>query len=183
MIIRCDAKLVSIGSWTVLVLPKEASAKLPTRGMTVVWATINGFRFQISLEPDGRGSHWFRVDKSLQETVKADAGDTVRLEMEPVREWPEPQVPEDLKAALAADSRVQNLWNKVTPMARWDWIRWIEATKQPETRRRRIEVAFSKLLAGEKRPCCFNRTACTIPDVSKNGVLLAPVQKTAVNQN
>ena len=43
----------------------------------------------------------------------------------------------------------------------------IRATHNPETRSRRIEVALSKIKAGERRPCCFNRNQCTEPEVSK----------------
>jgi len=53
-------------------------------------------------------------------------------------------------------------------------MRWIRATKNDDTRKRRIEVALSKLTAGMRRPCCFNRNLCTEPSVSHNGVLLAP---------
>ena len=172
--IRFEAKLFKIGSWTLLRLPKSASVKLPSRGMTVVRGTINGFQFCAALEPDGKGSHWFRVDKTMREAAHAEAGDTVTLAIEPVREWPEPKVPEDLKSALAAAPQAHTLWMDITPTARWDWIRWIGSTKQPETRKRRIETAFSKLKAGERRPCCFNRTICTDPYVSSNGVLHAP---------
>ncbi len=170
--IHFEAKLFKIGSWTLLRLPNEASAKLPSRGMTMVEGTINDFHFQTELEPDGKGSHWFRVDKSILEATGVDAGDTVTLSVESTKEWPEPDIPEDLETALAADPKAHTLWMSITPMARWDWIRWIRSTKQAETRRRRIEVAFSKLKAGERRPCCFNRSLCTEPYVSHNGVLL-----------
>lgn len=176
--IRFEARLFKIGSWTLLRLPESASAKLPSRGMTMVEGVINDFRFQAALEPDGRGSHWFRVDSAMREAARADAGDIVKLAIEPSRQWPEPQVPADLKNALVAAPQVHILWMDITPMARWDWIRWIGSTKQPQTRRRRIEVACSKLAAGERRPCCFNRTLCTDPYVSNNGVLLAPTQTT-----
>ncbi|MGE5287604.1 MAG: YdeI/OmpD-associated family protein [Micromonosporaceae bacterium] len=172
--IRSKAKLFKIGSWTLLRLPESASAKLPSRGMTMVEGTINGFHFQAALEPDGKGSHWFRVDKAMREAAGADAGDTVTLAIEPTREWPEPKVPADLKNALTADPQAHTLWMDITPMARWDWIRWIRSSKQPETRRRRIETACSKLKAGQRRPCCFNRSLCTEPSVSHNGVLLEP---------
>jgi len=177
--IRFEAKLFKIGSWTLLRLPKSASAKLPSRGMTMVGGTINDFRFQAALEPDGKGSHWFKLDKTMRKTVGADVGDTVMLAIEPVKEWPEPNVPADLKDALAVVPQAHTLWMEITPMARWDWIRWIGSTKNPDTRKRRIEVTFSKFQAGKRRPCCFNRTLCTEPYVSNNGVLLEPTQTTA----
>ncbi len=176
--IRFEAKLVKIGPWTVLMLPKSTSARLPSRGQTLVKGTIDGLPFKTPLEPDGKGSHWFKVDKAMQKAIKAAAGDTVTLAIHPSKEWPEPTVPEDLKHAFTTDSQAHALWLDVTPMARWDWLRWIGSTKQPETRKRHIEVAFSKLKAGERRPCCFNRTMCCEPDVSKNGVLLEPAQTT-----
>jgi hypothetical protein len=175
-IIRFEATLFNIGSWTVLCLPEEASAKLPSRGMTMVEGTINGFRFQAALEPDGKGSHWFRIDNTMREAARADACDTVTVEIEPTKEWLEPEVPADLEKALAAVPQARSLWMKITPSARWDWIRWIRATRQPETRKRRIEVACSKLKAGKRRPCCFNRNLCTEPSVSNNWALLDPTQ-------
>lgn len=172
--IRFEANLFKIGSGTLLRLPKSASAKLPSRGITMVKGTINGSHFQAALEPDGKGSHWFRVDETMREAAGANAGDAVMLAIEPAREWPEPKVPEDLKIALAAAPQAHTLWMDITPMARWDWIRWIGSTKQPQTRKRRIEVTLSKFKAGKRRPCCFNRTVCTDPYVSNNGVLLGP---------
>lgn len=176
--IRFKAKLFKIGSWTLIRLPESASAELPSRGMTLVEGTINGFRFQAALEPDGKGSHWFRVNKTLREAAGADAGDTVTIAIKPSINWPEPTVPTDLKNALAAASQSHNLWMDITPMARWDWVRWIGSTKQPETRKRRIETACDKLKKGERRPCCFNRNLCTEPSVSHNGVLLDTPQTT-----
>ncbi len=178
--INFSARLSKIGSWTILRLPMSASMKLPSRGMTVVKGTINGFPFQAALEPDGKGSHWFRVDKAMREATHSDLGNTLILAIEPVKKWPEPDVPADLQSALAATPQAHSLWVDITPNARWDWIRWIGGTKQAETRKRRIETACSKLKAGERRPCCFNRTVCTLPDVSNNGVLLDPMQEALV---
>ena len=172
--VRFKSTLYSIGSWLILRLPKEASAKLRSRGQVMVKGTINGYVFQTPLEPDGDGSHWFRVDKNLQKLARVRAGDTVMLAIEPTKDWPEPDVPADVKAALDADPQVKALWTAVTPMARWEWLRWIGSTNQTETRHRRLEVACSKLRAGERRPCCFNRSMCCVPAVSKSGVLLPP---------
>ena len=166
------AKVIQIEDWKIIHLPKSASLHLPSRGMAMADITINNTTFHVALEPDGVGSHWFRLEKQMLDAAKLHVGDSVQILMEPSEEWSEPDVPEDLKQALESTPQAYSLWKKVTPIAHWDWIRWIRATKQPETRKRRIEVACSKLTAGSRRPCCFNRSACTIPEVSKNGVLV-----------
>jgi hypothetical protein len=173
-----ETTLLKLGDWTILRLPESASTQLPSRGMVLVEGTINGFHSKIVLEPDGKGSHWFWVSSNLQEAAGIGTGDPVTVVFEPSKEWPEPELPADLNQALVSDPQANALWVNITPMARWDWLRWIRATNNPETRSRRIEVALSKLKAGERRPCCFNRNLCTEPEVSKNGVLLEPTQTT-----
>jgi hypothetical protein len=108
--IRFDATLSTIGPWTILRLPEETSAKLPSRGQTMAEGAINGFHFQIALEPDGKGSHWFKVDESLRTATGAHVGDTVTVSIERSKNWPEPTVPEDWKKALAADPPADSLW-------------------------------------------------------------------------
>jgi hypothetical protein len=180
-IIRFETKLFKINSWTILKLPESASVKLPTRSMTMVSGIINDILFKAVLEPDGiyapgkKPSHWFRPDKKLLEDVKAAAGDTVKVSLEATKEWIEPEVPEDLKKALATSPKAEALWNDITPSARWDWIRWIRAVKTAETRQKHIEVALDKLNKGMRRPCCFNRNLCSEPYVSHNWVLLDPM--------
>jgi hypothetical protein len=146
-------------SWTFLILPKNASAKLPSRGMTAIEGSINGFPFQAVLEPDGQKSHWLRVDQKLREAAGADAGDIVSLEIAPAAKDPEPTVPADLKKALAAAApKARALWSDITPNARRDWIHWISSAKQEETRARRIKNACSMLTDGKRRVCCFDRS-------------------------
>lgn len=130
----------------------------------MVEGTINGVQFRAVLEPDGKGSHWFRVNETIREATGAGVGDTVTLAIESIKEWPEPKVPADLKDAFEADPQAHTLWMDITPMSRWDWIRWIGSTKQPETRKRRIANACDMLKAGKRRPCCFNRAQCTLTD-------------------
>jgi hypothetical protein len=144
------------GSWTFLVLPKDASAKLSSRGMTTVEATINGFPFRATLEPDGQKSHWLKVNRKLREAAGAAAGDMVTLELAP--EALEPTVPADLRKALAAAPKARALWADITTNARTDWIHWIVSAKQPETRARRVANACSMLAGGKRRVCCFDRS-------------------------
>lgn len=179
--INFETTLFNINDWTLLRLPVSASAELPSRGMTMVSGTLNGVPFQAVLEPDGRyapgqqiSSHWFRPDAALLDAASAKAGDTVQVSMEVTPEWIEPEVPEDLKSALASSPKAEALWHDITPLARWDWIRWIRAVKTEETRQKHIEVALDKLNKGMRRPCCFNRNLCSEPYVSHNWALLEP---------
>jgi hypothetical protein len=140
-----------------------------------VQGTINGRAFQTVLEPDGCSGHWVEIDRKLQRTAALGAGDTATLEIAPLKDWPEPNVPQDLETALAtAPEKIQELWKDITPMARWEWVRWVNATQNPETRKRRVEVSISKMSSGKRRPCCFNLAACTDPNLSRNGRLMEP---------
>jgi hypothetical protein len=173
--IRFDATLYTIDRSNVLRLPETASKKLPSRGQVAVHGTINGHQFQTVLEPDGNFGHWMRIDRKLQQSAALSAGDSATLEIESVKDWPEPIVPQDLKSALAAAPlKIQELWKEITPMARWEWVRWVNATPNPDTRKRRVEVSISKMKSGKRRPCCFNLAACTDPNLSKNGRLTDP---------
>ena len=168
--IRFDATLHTISGQEILRLPKMASTKLPSRGQVAVHGTINGCTFQTVLEPDGDFGHWLRVDRKLQKAAGVGSGDTVTVEVEPTKEWPEPSVPPDFRQALStATHNIRDLWQAITPMARWEWVRWINATENPNTRKRRVEVSLSKLSDGKRRPCCFNLASCTDPEFSKNG--------------
>ncbi len=64
--IKFGAPVQKINSQFVVVLPNEASAALPSRGMVMVSGTLNGTDFTSPLEPDGRGSHWLAIDTTLQ---------------------------------------------------------------------------------------------------------------------
>jgi Domain of unknown function (DUF1905)/Bacteriocin-protection, YdeI or OmpD-Associated len=173
--IRFDATLSTIDKRTILRLPEKASRKLPSRGQVAVQGTINGHGFQTVLEPDGYFGHWMAIDGKLQRTAALSTGDTATLEIESVKDWPEPSVPKDLETALAtAPQKIQDLWKAITPMARWEWVRWVNATPSPDTRKRRVEVSISKMKSGKRRPCCFNLAGCTDPNLSKNGRLIEP---------
>ena len=78
------------------------------------------------------------------------------MNSKPTGEESEPRVPTDLRTALAATPMARAQWRDLTPIARRDFISWIDSAKQPETRRRRIERACSMVAAGKRRPCCYS---------------------------
>jgi uncharacterized protein YdeI (YjbR/CyaY-like superfamily) len=64
-------------------------------------------------------------------------------------------LPADLKKAIAAVSKVKELWEDITPLARNEWICWVISGKKAETRGIRIDKAISKMKGGMRRPCCW----------------------------
>ena len=169
--IRFESRVHRTRGSTILRLPDEASARLPSRGQIAVKGVMNGHDLQAVLEPDGRRGHWLKIDTKLRQALAASEGDTVELAVEPAEGWPEPDIPQDFQAALAGALDICGLWESITPMARWEWVRWINATGNPQTRERRVDAGISKLRSGKRRPCCFDLAACTDPDLSKNGML------------
>ena len=113
-----------------------------------------------------------KLDERLMRASGLGAGRIAKVSIAPVQDWPEPQVPPDLRAALAgAPPKIKDMWRDITPMARWEWVRWVNATSNPDTRKRRVEVSVSKMKSGKRRPCCFDLAACTDPELARNGRL------------
>ena len=164
--IRFSAKLLRPAapanpSWTFLNLPKEASATLPSRGQVTVEGTFNSAAFVATLEPDGNGGHWLKVERKLSEAAGAKVGDAVSLTIAPLPpdQAPEPKLPPDWRKALSsAPAKARAAWADITPAARRDWIAWMTSAKQAQTRARRIENACDMLAKGKRRPCCFDRS-------------------------
>lgn len=169
-----ETQVQQIGDRLIIPLPEAASADLPSRGQVAADVEIGGYAFATVIEPDGRKGHWIRVDDALRDRLSLEARAAVVGELTPIRTWPEPQLPDDVAAALAGAPDLDAIWKDITPMARWEWVRWIGATKNPQTRERRIEVSVDKLRSGSRRPCCFDLSSCTDPEVSRSGRLIEP---------
>ncbi|MFM2288285.1 MAG: hypothetical protein RL684_1428, partial [Pseudomonadota bacterium] len=132
--------------------------RLPRRGRTSVEGTINGHHFQATLEPDGQLSHWLKISQALCEASGVTVGGTAVLEIAPMAKEPEPEVPSDLRDALAASPEAKGTWDATTTIARLDWIHWIESAKQSKTRKSRVEGACDMLASGKKAVCCFDQS-------------------------
>jgi len=65
------------------------------------------------------------------------------------------KVPEDLLKTLTSDSKIISIWETLTPLARNEWICWVENAKLQETRNKRIKRVGSELKEGMRRPCCW----------------------------
>lgn len=144
------------GPWGFIILPADISEKLPRRGRTSVDVQIDAHAFRVQLEPDGRKSHWLRLDTVALDAVGDRFGDSLVVKLQPVDPEPDPELPPDLAKALSENADARNCWEATTTIARVDWIHWICSAKQAKTRSKRILSACDMLASGKKRVCCFD---------------------------
>ncbi len=69
------------------------------------------------------------------------------------------KVPTDMYKALVSKDAAHTVWEDITPLARNEWICWVESAKKLETRERRIRIMRENLTKGKRRPCCW--AGCT----------------------
>ena len=65
------------------------------------------------------------------------------------------KLPADLRVALIANATALDAWKDITPLARNEFICWVEDAKQQTTRERRIRRTQEELEEGKRRPCCW----------------------------
>ncbi|MBU1219477.1 YdeI/OmpD-associated family protein [Myxococcota bacterium] len=65
------------------------------------------------------------------------------------------ELPEDIIELLTNKSDVAGLWESLTPLARNEWICWVESVKKLETRQSHLKRMEEQLKKGKKRPCCW----------------------------
>lgn len=146
--IRFSTEIIKSGSRVYIQLPESATKMLPPE--TMIEGVINFFPFRVELK-NGQ----FEVNKTLEKAAKLNAGEAVPVEITRVGDEPEVRVPADLSEALKTSKVASDQWNKITPMARRDWVLSICTVKKQETRIGRIEKTIDMLEHGKGRVCCF----------------------------
>ena len=65
------------------------------------------------------------------------------------------KLPADLRGELTSSETALTAWKDITPLARNEFICWVEDAKKQETRERRIRRTREELEEGMRRPCCW----------------------------
>ena len=65
------------------------------------------------------------------------------------------ELPDDFGDAIRAAPQALATWEDITPLARNEWICWVESAKKSETRQKRIAWGCESLSEGKRRPCCW----------------------------
>ncbi len=65
------------------------------------------------------------------------------------------KMPSDLNLILKSKKDILELWEKLTPLARNEWICWVTIVKKKETRTEHLKRLCEDLQKGKRRPCCW----------------------------
>ena len=65
------------------------------------------------------------------------------------------ELPADLRDGLMVSAAALEAWQDITPLARNEFICWVEDAKQDATRERRIRRTIEEMQEGKRRPCCW----------------------------
>lgn len=170
------AKSVMIGAYSIVYVPKDLSLSFSSRGLVFGRIATSYDSIILPLEPDGLGGHWFDASILLSTELRNINNEGLEIEMDTDVEWPSPEIPEDLLRELQSNNLLA-VWDSLTVKAKWEWLRWVRSTPQVQTRIKRVRTACDKLGKGMRRPCCYDQTKCSVPELSKNGKLISLLDK------
>jgi hypothetical protein len=142
-------RMEGVGTWIYVEVPFDVEKAFDAAGQVKVKGTVNGAAFRSSLMPNGDGTHFLVVNKSLRDKARADVGAKVRVSVE-LDQAPRIIVaPPDLAKALTKNKTAQTAWEAFSFSHKKAYIDWIVEAKQDEARKRRIEKAVEKITAKE----------------------------------
>jgi Bacteriocin-protection, YdeI or OmpD-Associated/Domain of unknown function (DUF1905) len=124
-------------------VPPAVVDALGGRGRTPVVATFDAVEYRGSVVAMGSGMV-VGVLKRIRARLGKDPGDTIAVTLVVDDEPRRVDVPDDLRAALAA-ANVRSRFDALSYSHRREYVQWIEAAKRPATRQRRIEQTVERV--------------------------------------
>lgn len=132
---------------TMIVVPEAILVALGRGRRVAVHATVNGYAYRTSVAPYA-GRILLPFNAEGRAATGLSGGETVEVTLRPDDAPRIVEPPDDLAAALAADSAAAAGWARLAPSHRREHVRAIEEAKRPETRARRVAAAVTKLRGG-----------------------------------
>jgi uncharacterized protein YdeI (YjbR/CyaY-like superfamily) len=132
-------------NWTIARLPFSVQSIWQTRGVLRVIVEVNGFEYRTSLMPNGRGEHFFIVNKKAQKGARILSGSSPEFRLTPDLSR-QLRIPIELQRALNEDRAVRKWFDGLSLWFR----RWLSEAvgeaKSPEARLRRAERTAEQLM-------------------------------------
>ena len=143
--VRFTSMLVPRGQGTAVVLDDQQVAAVGEGAKRfAVVATVNGYTWRTSvMRMDGE--FVLGLNRAAREGARAEAGDTVEVELTLDTAPREVAVPEDLAAALAGDPEARAAFDALSYTRRKEYALSLEEAKRPETRKRRLTRVLDQL--------------------------------------
>ncbi len=140
------------GAWTYMPIPFSVEEVFGKRSRVPVAGTINGFRFQNSLMPNGDGTHLMTISKELMAGAGAGQGDRVRVSMRVDDAPRQVELPAELVAALKGDKQAAESFATFAHSHKKEFTDWVGGAKKAETRVSRAAKAVAMIREKERRP-------------------------------
>ena len=134
-----------VGTWTYVEIPFDVEKAFGRGGQLRIKAKINGVPFRSSLMPNGDGSHFLVVNKSVRDKAKIKMGDRVAVVIEPDAAARVIEAPPDLAKALSRNKTAKSAWDAFAYSHKKAYVDWVTSAKRDETRKRRIDKAVAMM--------------------------------------
>jgi len=137
------------GAWTKIHIPFDVEKQWGSKGRVSVRGTINGFKFESSIFPNGDGSHHMMLNKAILTGAKLKTGDAARVAMEADTTPRVYHAPSDLVQAMKKSLKAKTTWEAFPPGKKKYVVQWLEQAKKAETRTARISKAIAFMEKGK----------------------------------
>jgi hypothetical protein len=131
--------------WTYIDVPAEVSLELNKPGRVFICGKVDGCDFRTTFNKKGDGSGFFYVNQPLLKSISKTAGDIVSVDLQKDEEPRVVHVPDDLTEALSCSERAMHTFENFPYSHKKEIIAWLDDTKKPETRMKRIVKAVEML--------------------------------------
>jgi len=162
--------------WTIIRVPLDVAKVWGVRGQLKVKGEINGFPFQTSLFPSGKGYHTLLVNKKMQRGAKVRAGVMAKFRLEPDLAERTVAPPKELLQVLGQSKRLSKYYESFNYSTRREIARWISLGKQHETRVRRSQQMGERLMqameAERQLPPLIERALANSPEARRGWQLM-----------
>ena len=152
------------GTTTFVLVPEKVMAAFAPRRRVPVKATVNRHTYRTTIVDMGEGP-CFAVNKTVREATGIARDDRIDVRLELDTDVRTVDVPADLAGALG--KRLRASFDAMAFTHRKEYVEWVQAAKQTETRKRRIAKVIEKMreraagaatrASGAKRPGSVRR--------------------------
>ncbi len=164
--------------WTVIRVPLDVAKVWGVRGQLKVKGEINGFPFQTSLFPSGKGYHTLLVNKKMQKGAGVRAGVMAKFRLGPDLAERTVAPPKEWLQVLGESKRLRKYYESLNYSQRREIARNIAECKQAGTRQRRAQQLAEHLMqameAERQLPQLIERALANSPEARRGWQLMPP---------